>query len=496
MAIWVASCFQECTWFNTMTHAYLRQIFRGLQGRSRMVFDNENVDELTGKGNGADINWCMWQASHPIIFTCSLSHSNHAAATQQPTATQKSSDPVLRIFTPIHSTLDKNLVSVHTGTTAYAISLLDATQLPLYIRSCREERHGSSRADLVSLPERSVYPWFLSRQDEYMVLDADYKEDWFIKRVFDQLVMQELRASPQWNGRRYGLTHGATVWSEEASMTLHGRQDRLGWGDDDPVEMGPLDNLANDLLHAMPLLEEGTGPGISTITYSNFQPMPKGQNKRPPFVYTDEQHRHLHKKAVFHAKAKNSRSPFVLQRFLDAFFMEWFLLYPEDTSLSGFELEATQHFQKKDLLKMLPWAYWMSPFTAQPTDAAVDQELNEARILRLSQEAQPAGVSSLSAQIQAAVEERQERLEAEAVSELEALEEALEKVVVMAEVMDADSPTKTHLRHSGATPTGHFSDPVCTTTFYAALDTLKDLHEEEEREAGEDHAEGTVVDFF
>ncbi|KAK0430927.1 hypothetical protein EV421DRAFT_1893439 [Armillaria borealis] len=71
-------------------------------------------------------------------------------------------------------------------------------------------------------------------------------------------------------------------------------------------------------------------------------------------------------------------------------------------------------------------------------------------------------------------------------------EDKEEEKEVTTEVMDDDSPTKTCLCRSGAAAMGHISDPACTAAFYATLDALKDLREEEELEAQEDDSEPMV----
>ncbi|KAK0432817.1 hypothetical protein EV421DRAFT_1742083 [Armillaria borealis] len=377
-----------------MTPAYLEQIFHGFRERFKTVFDNNNVDEFTGKGNDANKYQCTWQARNPIIFTHSLSYSNHAVATHQPShthavATKQASDTVQRSFD----------CCLGTDALVPTQSSLDVTQPPLYTCSCGDVQtsyqinqirpnHSISSTcaitmmaltydiEISELPECLVYLWFLSRQDKYMALGTDYRENWvgtcvteflmdfpewepnseqesaymsvhdsqcqtehsltlsafqFIQRIFDQLQMQEL------------ARHATSGIEREPSMEWPAIQtdtrcDSREWGGlDNPVCIQPPRNsrqfiLANQI----------------NCDYSNFQQMPKGQkNKRPPFVYTDKQHWHLRKKAVFHAKAKKSGSLIVLQRFLDTFFVEWFLLFPEDSKLSGFELEAAQHFWKQ-----------------------------------------------------------------------------------------------------------------------------------------------------
>ncbi|PBK66643.1 hypothetical protein ARMSODRAFT_977224 [Armillaria solidipes] len=369
------------------------------------------------------------------------------------------------------------------------------------------------------LPEHAEYPWFLSRLDEYMALHVDYKEDWlngqateflmdypewepaheqdsaymaFITRVFDQLAMEEQarraaggesKPSPDWPVMRTDTQRDSVEWGGLDDPAWAPGLPASCWGCDDAADTGPLENLASDLLATMP----------SQLLIARKPNPATGNSKRPPFVYTEEQNQHLRKKAVFHAKAQRSGSPIVLQRFLNAFFMEWFFLFPEKTELSGFELEAAQHFRKQDLLKMLRWAYWNTPFTADPSEAseARNAELDEARILRLGLEAQPRGILLLTAQIEAAAEEERAR------TDVDEAEEEEVAVVEMVDVADEVSPARTRICHSGAPPpTTRISDPARTATFYAALDALKDLREEQEVEGEVEDGEATVINFF
>ncbi|SJL16805.1 uncharacterized protein ARMOST_20334 [Armillaria ostoyae] len=156
-------------------------------------------------------------------------------------------------------------------------------------------------------------------------------------------------------------------------------------------------------------------------------------------------------------------------RFLDAFYVKWFLLFPEKSHLSGFDLEAAQHFHKQDLIKMLVWLYWQSLIGPPPsaTAEAGNKELDEARIIHLSLEAAPQGISSLAVQI--------EVVEAGQVKEDDVLDESEDKTEDV-ELTPVESAAKTCLR---PTPVTYVSNATKTATFYAALEALKDLDEDD-----------------
>ncbi|PBK60373.1 hypothetical protein ARMSODRAFT_1026561 [Armillaria solidipes] len=123
---------------------------------------------------------------------------------------------------------------------------------------------------------------------------------------------------------------------------------------------------------------EGDGTGDGTVVGSGI----RTAEQQP--IYSPEQHGFLGKKSIFYHKVKRT-SIALLQQWLEKFFMEWFLLYPEDTRLTGFDLEAAQAACKKDLLKMLQWSCWMWPDVAAAVhaDKIEEPENDEARLLRL-----------------------------------------------------------------------------------------------------------------
>ncbi|SJL18911.1 uncharacterized protein ARMOST_22513 [Armillaria ostoyae] len=88
-----------------------------------------------------------------------------------------------------------------------------------------------------------------------------------------------------------------------------------------------------------------------------FQQGASMPRKQHYFKYTKDQLRFIKFNAYSHGQYEARGQPAELDAFLDRFFLEWDLLYPEN--LTGDALQARRRARKLDLVKMLRWAYWI-----------------------------------------------------------------------------------------------------------------------------------------
>ncbi|PBK94555.1 hypothetical protein ARMGADRAFT_1029625 [Armillaria gallica] len=313
--------------------------------------------------------------------------------------------------------------------------------------------------NMATIAKRAECPqhlWFVHHLEVYLHIPMDQRDAWTASCVGTFLLNFPELAS-EWNSDKE-----LALVQEEQGPDLNNKEQwaittdesdtwgssTWGWGN---THWGV--NAGDDRSSTWPGSENwGLGEGGVGVEVADTEAGALGMTKIEA-AYTPEQHQQLHKKAIFYNKVCNVGQA-TEDAWLEKFYIEWFLLHPEDSKLVGLDREVAEWVHKKDLLKMLWWAYWMTPFAPEPSTTE-DVELDKAHPHCLARKEQ----SSLQAQIAAA----------------EATKAELARLSI--------------------------SDPVKTVAFYAALDALKPDASDNDGEMGEgmdedDNDKPILVDFL
>ncbi|PBK65279.1 hypothetical protein ARMSODRAFT_978395 [Armillaria solidipes] len=171
-------------------------------------------------------------------------------------------------------------------------------------------------------------------------------------------------------------------------------------------EMAFFDSYMLDILvYALESHEALEGAFISSfvfVTAERCRQLPA----RFRLKYNHAQLSHIKRHAGWHGHLERANDPVALRQFLDRFFLEWELLFPEN--LTGVDLEVMLWARQKDVINMLRWAYWGTylpqhkRYEARKREvrARGEAEVTRKRKLRLQREAvEEARVRQLNAKL-------------------------------------------------------------------------------------------------